>query len=204
MTETPFYHAGMRELQDRFDGRRLADVLATRVRHDSLGPEDAAVVEAAAFFMIATCHADRPDCGMRSGDPGFARVTAAGEIEFPDYDGNSIYRTLGNLALNPEVGLLFVAFDGRSNRLRVNGRASLHDDAATLARHPGARLVVRVVPRDVFPNCPRYVPDVASGRPSPDVPRGAPTPVPDWKRIPLLTPALPADDPHAPRLGEGA
>ena len=79
-----------------------------------------------------------------------------GTLEFPEYDGNSMYRTLGNISRNPNVGLLFVKFDGQSYRIRINGRAEILDDAETLARHHAAKLVVRVQ-CELFSNCPRAV-----------------------------------------------
>ena len=122
-------------------------------------------------------------------------------IEFPEYDGNSMYRTIGNIAKNPNVGLLFVRFDGKSRRIRVNGRATVLDDAAAIGRHFGAKLVVRVE-CEIYPNCPRYVPDLQS------VPRGfggrrssrdrekAPPPSPEWKYRSYIRDVLPKDDPH--------
>ena len=57
--------------------------------------------------------------------PGFVRVTGASELAFPDYDGNGMFKSLGNLLVNPNVGLLFIAMHGKPKRLRVNGtRAS--------------------------------------------------------------------------------
>jgi hypothetical protein len=122
-------------------------------------------------------------------------------LEYPEYDGNSMYRTIGNIAKNPNVGLLFVRFDGRSRRIRVNGRAAILDDAASLGRHHGAKLVVSVE-CEIYPNCPRYVPDMigASGdfKASPSIPRpghGTP-PSPEWKRRNYIRDILPKDDPH--------
>ena len=59
-----------------------------------------------------------------------------------------------------DVGLLFVRFDGMSRRMRINGRASILDDAEAKARHFGAQRVVRIE-CEIYPNCPRYVPDLA-------------------------------------------
>jgi hypothetical protein len=115
----------------------------------------------------------------------------------PEYDGNSMYRTAGNILVNPNVGLLFVSFDGKSRRIRVNGRASIHEDADTLARHFGAKFVVRIA-CEIYPNCPRYLPDLQHGRPSPHPPRpgaGRP-PGPEWKTRDYIRDTLPADDPH--------
>ena len=55
--------------------------------------------------------------------PGFVRVTGATELAFPDYDGNGMFKSLGNLLVNPNVGLLFIALHDKPKRLRVNGSA---------------------------------------------------------------------------------
>jgi hypothetical protein len=108
-----------------------------------------------------------------------------------------MYRTLGNISRNPNVGLLFVRLDGKSRRIRVNGRAAILDDAAALGRHFGAKLVVRIE-CEIYPNCPRYLPDLEGARPSPYVPHegeGIPPP-PEWKHRDYIRDILPADDPH--------
>jgi len=53
-----------------------------------------------------------------------------------------MYRTLGNISRNPNVGLLFVKFNGKTVRIRINGRAAILDEAETLARHNSPKLVV--------------------------------------------------------------
>lgn len=200
MTERPFFHDGMRELQDRYDGRRVADAIAGHRVHSEFNEADRALIAASPFFFLATAHGDHVDCTIKSGDPGFVQVTGPNVLEFPDYDGNSMYRSLGNLQRSPRVGLLFVRFDGKSLRLRAGGLAAVHDDAATLARHHGARRVVRVACDEIFPNCPRYVPDLAKD-PASDgrsiyTPRpGYEPPAPEWKSRDYIRPHLPADDP---------
>ncbi|MBS0644402.1 MAG: pyridoxamine 5'-phosphate oxidase family protein [Proteobacteria bacterium] len=200
MTEwRPFYHDGMRELQDRFDGRRVADALAAHRRRYDFWPEDRALIEAAPFFVIATSYGEYTDCSLRSGIPGFVKIVGPGTIEFPEYDGNSMYRTLGNISRNPNVGLLFVKFDGKTLRVRMNGRATIHDDAETLARHHAAKVVVRVV-CEMFSNCPRSVHDLEQGELSPYLPRpGYDTPAPQWKSRDYIKDILPAGDPHRQR-----
>lgn len=200
MTERPFFHEGMRDFQDRFDGRRVADAIEARRKHYEFTLEDRELIESSAFVFVATAYGDYVDGSVKSGDPGFVKIAGPGMLELPEYDGNSMYRTIGNIAKNPNVGLLFVKFDGSSRRIRVNGRATIHDDPETLARHVGAKLVVRVQ-CEIFPNCPRYVPDLAHGTPSPYVPRvgeGTP-PAPEWKSRDYLRDILPAGDPHRPK-----
>src|ERR1700684_4554096 len=104
MTEQrPFYHDGMRALQDRFDGRRVADALAAHRRRWDFWPEDRVMIEAAPFVFIAPSFGDYTDCSIRSGMPGFIKIAGPGTIEFPEYDGNSMYRTLGTTRPKPRV-----------------------------------------------------------------------------------------------------
>ena len=84
------------------------------------------------------------------------RVLDERTIAFPVYDGNGMYLTAGNALVNPQVGLLFIDFEGRK-RLRLNGVASVREDDPLLAEYPEAQLVVRVEATEVFPNCPRYI-----------------------------------------------
>ena len=203
MTETRhFYHGGMRDFQDRFDGRRVADQLAAHRRRYDFWPDDRLMIEAAPFFFVATSHGEYVDCSMKSGVPGFVKIVAPGTIEFPEYDGNSMYRTLGNIRRNPNVGLLFVKFDGKSTRIRINGHATILDDADSLTRHHAAKLVVRVV-CELYSNCPRAVHDLANGDLSRYVPRpGYDPPAPEWKSRDYIADILPDGDPHRPRSVE--
>ena len=199
MAPRDFYHDGMRALQDRFDGRRVADGLAKHRRRYDFWDEDRAMIEQAAYFFIATSYGDYVDCSLRAGAPGFIQITGPGELEFPEYDGNSMYRTLGNISRNPNVGLLFVKFDGKSYRIRINGRATILDDAATLSRHHAAKLVVRVQ-CELFSNCPRSVHNLAEGTLSDYVPRpGHEPPAPEWKSRDYIRDILPENDPHRRR-----
>jgi len=135
----------------------------------------------------------------RSGPATRLRITGPGELEFPEYDGNSMYRTLGNISRNPNVGLLFVKFDGKSYRVRINGRAAILDDAEALARHHAAKLVIRVQ-CELFSNCPRAVHDLPNDRLSVYVPSpGHEPPAPEWKSRDYLRDILPDTDPHRGR-----
>lgn len=197
MAERGFYHDGMVALQDAAGGRGLADLLRDKVRHDAFADDDRAFIAECGFFFIATSFADRPDCSFKAGEPGFVRVTGPSRLEFPDYDGNLMFRTLGNISSNPNVALLFLRFGPEPKRMRINGRAALVSDPARVAAHHGARVLVEVTCTDIYPNCPRYIPDLQGGEPSPYLPRASHTPpVPDWKRYPFVTPHLPDTDPQ--------
>lgn len=189
------YHDGMRSLQERFDTRRLADRLEQVTYRAALREEDAARIAAADMFFLATADATgAPDCSYKGGAPGFVRVLSPTEIAWADYDGNGQFRSLGNVAVQPAVALLFIDFEHPS-RLRVHGRARLCFDDPLEASWPGAQLVVRVAIERVFPNCPRYVHTMQRVAPSQYVPRdGEEAPRPAWKGDPRFASALPERD----------
>jgi predicted pyridoxine 5'-phosphate oxidase superfamily flavin-nucleotide-binding protein len=200
MTEA--YHDGMRALQDRFDSRRLADRLDERLGRTAFTPDDRTFIESRAMFFLATADAaGAPDCSYKGGDAGFVRITADDELAFPSWDGNGMFRSLGNVNVNPAVGLLFIDFDS-PRRLRVNGAASLHFDDPLMAVFTGAQLVVRVRAERIFPNCPRYIHRQACVEPSPYVPRpGTTPPEPKWKQFDAFRDVLPRRGAHPPPRG---
>src|SRR5947209_11473926 len=151
------YHWGSRQLQDQFDSQRIADRLEQRTVHETFTEEDRALIERSPMFFLATADAEgRPDCSYKGGMPGFVRVLNSTTLAFPDYDGNGMFKSLGNILVNPHVGLLFIDFE-TPKRLRVNGRASVDEHDPLLAELVGAQLVVRVEADALFPNCPRYI-----------------------------------------------
>ena len=192
------YHDGSRALQDRFGTRRLADRLDEKfLARGVIDADDRAFIERMDMFFLATADPEgRPDCSYKGGDPGFVRVLDERTVAFPNYDGNGMYRSLGNVLCNPHVGLLFVDFTAqRPSRLRLNGRASIADDDPLAAGYPGAQFVVRVAVREVFPNCPRYIHRMALVERSPYVPHaGERAPEPEWKRADWARDVVPSGD----------
>lgn len=165
-------HAGEVEAQRRFhggptwDAARLAAML-----HDRLSPAWGRFLEDQLFFFLATANAQGEcDCSFRgretavSGAPyPLLHVLDAHTLVFPDFSGNRLYNTLGNMLVNPHVGLLFVDFQQRK-RLRVNGRARIVEDAAAYgAVWPTALRYVVVTVEQVYPNCKARVPHMTLG-----------------------------------------
>src|SRR5438874_1605278 len=104
-TMADLYHEGSRQLQDRFDSRRIADRLEQVTLHDEFTENDRAFIEGADMFFLSTADAEGwPDCSYKGGLPGFVRVLDARTLAFPSYDGNGMFRSLGNALVNPRVG----------------------------------------------------------------------------------------------------
>ncbi len=193
------YGAGSRNLQDEFDSRRLADRLEDLTLHEELNEGDIELIREQAFFLLATVDADGwPDVSYKGGATGFVRVLDPRTLEFPVFDGNGMFRSLGNIVDNGRVALLFVD-QRRPWRLRIHGTAEVTTDPARVAELHGARAVVIVHVARAFPNCGRYVKAMASGDDE-YVPRpGHEPPVPPWKEVPELKEVLPGS--AAPAAG---
>jgi predicted pyridoxine 5'-phosphate oxidase superfamily flavin-nucleotide-binding protein len=196
MHDHPMFHDHSRALQDEFDSRRLADRLAERLLRARFTDEDRAFIEQQSMFFLATADADGwPDCSYKGGAPGLVRVLDPATLAFPSFDGNGMFKSLGNIRANPRVGLLFLSFD-KPKRLRVNGTASVHTDDPLLPQVAGAQAIVRVRAQHIFPNCPRYVHRMQLVEPSPYVPvEGVSAPNPAWKTFPEFNDVLPRGDP---------
>jgi len=195
-----FYHQGSRELQDRFDTRRLADRIEQRLVVDRIGDADKAFIESLDMFFLATTdESGQPSCSYKGGEAGFVRVVDPVTLAFPNYDGNGMFLSMGNVARNPHVGMLFIDFE-RQRRLRLSGDAGIGIDDPLLTDYPEAQFIVRVAVTRVFPNCPRYIHKYQRVERSAFVPRaGCETPVPNWKKNEWATDVLPEKDPARSR-----
>jgi predicted pyridoxine 5'-phosphate oxidase superfamily flavin-nucleotide-binding protein len=191
------YHEGNRYFHDRFDTARLAGRIEERFfPRAAIDDDDRAFIEGCDMFFLATADADgRPQCSYKGGEPGFVRVLGERTVVFPNYDGNGMYLSAGNVRVNPNVGLLFISFEQRK-RMRLNGIATHSEDDPLLADYPEAQFITRVEATQVFPNCPRYIHEYRLVQRSRFVPHAeCQTPVPAWKTREWARDVLRADDP---------
>lgn len=191
MAVSKLFRRGNRALQDEFQSRAIADRLEQVTTRSAFTESDKEFIESAIYFFLATADAEgRPDCSFKGGAAGFVRVTGSSELAFPDFDGNGMFKSLGNIADNPHVGLLFVDFE-KPRRLRVNGSALLCRNDPLLAHTVGAQLIMRVQAHAIFPNCPRYIPSMKLVEESVYSPKaGRDFPEPAWKTFPEFKDAI--------------
>ena len=192
MTDHPLYHEGTRRLQDQFDSRRIADRLEQVTVGGEFTAKQRELVERSPMFFLATVSPDgQPDVSYKGGHPGFVRVVDSRTLAWPDYDGNGMFRSLGNALLHPRVSLLFLDFES-PRRLRLHGTLEARTDDPLLREMPGAQLIARFTADRIFPNCPRYVHRLALVELSPHAPRAGHTPpVTAWKEDPNFRDHLP-------------
>jgi len=111
-------------------------------RHRSLPAMARAQIARAVTFFLATANpADGADVSHRGGRPGFVEVASDTRLVWPDYQGNMMFMSLGNVAVHPFAGLLFVDFE-TGDVLQLTGRAAIDWDAAHAATVPGAERLV--------------------------------------------------------------
>ncbi len=189
------YAKGHRMLQDQFDTRRLADRLGDAIVKDRIDDNDRAFIERMDMFFIATVDANgHANCSYKGGEPGFVRVLDEHTIAFPNFDGNGMYLSMGNVLETSQVGLLFIDFENQW-RMRLNGMASIDAADPLMREYPEAQFIVRVQAREVFPNCPRYIHKMTLVERSRFVPKAAcETPVPAWKKGDWVADVLPEQD----------
>jgi predicted pyridoxine 5'-phosphate oxidase superfamily flavin-nucleotide-binding protein len=165
----PPFHAGETAAQARWGTTGLWDeARRQRLLWNHIPAEFHARIEAAPFFFLATSDAaGRCDCSFKGGGPGLVRVLDAHHFAFPDFDGNGAFMSLGNLLQNPQVGCLFIDFSDGA-RLRVNGRAEIHEHGPLMPHFPGSRRVVLVNIDEVVPNCAQHIPRLVAANPLKD------------------------------------
>jgi predicted pyridoxine 5'-phosphate oxidase superfamily flavin-nucleotide-binding protein len=119
------------------------------VRGPELTAAQAGLIAAADTLLIASRHpVAGADASHRGGNPGFVRVDGPRRLVFPDYSGNTMFNTLGNLAADPAAGLLFVDFD-RGSTLQLTGRAGIDWSREAAGAFPGAERVVEFLVEQV-------------------------------------------------------
>ncbi len=90
-----------------------------------LAPQVRALLERSDTFFLGTVHPDRgADTSHKGGNPGFVRVEGDGTLWWPDYSGNNMFNSLGNLTENPEASLLFLDW-ATGEALHLSGTATL-------------------------------------------------------------------------------
>ncbi|MEU2541743.1 pyridoxamine 5'-phosphate oxidase family protein [Streptomyces iakyrus] len=145
---------------DRFYGEQVLDRLNSRM---------AEFVARQEMFFLATADGHGEcDSTFRAGPPGFLQVLDAETLAYPEYRGNGVMASLGNIRENPHVGILMIDFSQDRIGLHVNGRAQLVTDEAMRRRHPGLpvdpvpgrrpQMWVEVEVEEAYIHCSKHIP----------------------------------------------
>ncbi|MFJ8713132.1 pyridoxamine 5'-phosphate oxidase family protein [Streptomyces violaceus] len=145
---------------DRFYEEQVLDRLNPRMREF--------VARQEMFFLATADSHGECDSTFRAGPPGFLQVLDEGALAYPEYRGNGVMASLGNIRENPHVGLLMIDFSQDRIGLHVNGRARLVTDDAMRQRYPelpvdpapGRRphVWVEVEVEEAYIHCSKHIP----------------------------------------------
>jgi predicted pyridoxine 5'-phosphate oxidase superfamily flavin-nucleotide-binding protein len=119
------------------------------VRTRTLSDAQRARIAAADTFFLATAHPSAgADVSHRGGRPGFLEAPDRQTLSWPDYPGNMMFMSLGNIAVHPRAGVLVVDFE-RGDVLSLTGTATVDWDPARARRFAGAGRVIDLHVEDV-------------------------------------------------------
>ncbi|MFC9068243.1 MULTISPECIES: pyridoxamine 5'-phosphate oxidase family protein [Streptomyces] len=151
---------GSEHRADRFYEEQLLDHLNERMREF--------VARAEMFFLATADRNGECDSSFRAGPPGFIHVLDHRSVAYPEYRGNGVHASMGNITENPHAGMLLMDFDRARIGLHINGRAHIVPDAELRALHPElprdtapgrrAELWVRVEVEEAYIHCAKHIP----------------------------------------------
>jgi uncharacterized protein len=190
-----YYGKQQRILQTQFGTEKMAERIAQLASHNEFNDDAKGFISHSEMFFLTTINdKGEPTVSYKGGDVGFVKVMDNQTLIFPSYDGNGMFLSMGNIVVNPQIGMLFISFEA-PHRIRVQGTATISQDPKLLAHYKEADFVVTVKLAELWQNCPRYIPKMQKVRDSRYVPRAdCETPLAEWKRVDLLQDVLPPAD----------
>ncbi len=121
--------------QEKFGTTRRALAFYNKQMLDYLNPLMREFVGQQELVFIATADAQGEcDCSLRAGTPGFVKVLDDRRLAYPEYRGNGVMASVGNILENPHIGMIFMDFFRHTIGLHVNGKASIVENSELLTR----------------------------------------------------------------------
>ncbi len=178
-----FGSAGEHLLQQQQGTVERATAFYDRQVHAYLTPAMRAFVARMSMVFLSTADAQGAcDASFRAGPPGFVQILDDRTLAYPEYRGNGVMASAGNITENPHLGMLFMDFTRDHIGLHVNGTAALRPDAEVRTRHPnlpvdpapGRRpeLWIQVTVDEAYIHCSKHIPHL---EPAPRTPQPAST-----------------------------
>ncbi|MCX4632207.1 pyridoxamine 5'-phosphate oxidase family protein [Streptomyces sp. NBC_01443] len=165
----PFGSAGEHQLQQQLGTADRAARFYDRQVRPHLTPEmrDFIGRQAMVFLATADSHGEC-DASFRAGPPGFVHVIDEHTLAYPEFRGNGVLASTGNMTENPHLGMLFVDFTHHHVGLHVNGVARLYRDADLRPAYPALpadaapgrspQMWVHLTVEEAYIHCSKYIP----------------------------------------------
>jgi len=157
------FHTGTLEAQARYGNQERARMIIEAMPSiDELDEEQIGFIERLPFFFLATSDKQgRLQCNFKGGGPGILIAQDPRTLCYPEFSGNDMMLSVGNMLTNPQVGLLAISFETR-RRLKINGKVKVLDakDHPLQQRWPKARIIIHIEVNQVIRNCSRRIPQL--------------------------------------------
>jgi len=166
--------SGEQQAQKRFGTSTRAEAFYANYMLNCLNPHMQQFIARQEMVFIATADATgHCDCSFRAGTPGFVQVLDEKTLAYPEYRGNGVLASMGNILENPQIGIIFLDYYQSTVGLHVNGTARVlsPDEIAGLprlpagmveasrvkgGRRPEAWIVINV--EEAYIHCSKHVP----------------------------------------------
>lgn len=169
LPQPPFGSAGEHQLQQQLGTAERAARFYDQQVHPHLTPEMRDFISRQAMFFLATADSHgNCDASFRAGPPGFVHVIDDRTLAYPEFRGNGVLASAGNMTENPHLGMLFVDFTHHHVGLHINGVARLYTDKGLRSLHPGLptdvtpgrgpEMWVHLSVEEAYIHCSKYIP----------------------------------------------
>ena len=150
---------GEHTLQRRYGSQDRARRFYRQQLLDRLNEQMVAFIGRQEMVWIATADGHGEcDCSFRAGPPGFVQVLDAWTLRYPEYRGNGVMASLGNILENPHVGLVFLDFDRERIGLHINGTARIVEAGESNGVRPRVERWVEVRVQEAYIHCRKHLP----------------------------------------------
>jgi predicted pyridoxine 5'-phosphate oxidase superfamily flavin-nucleotide-binding protein len=150
---------GEHDLQRRYGSQERARRFYEHQLLDRLNDRMMAFIGRQEMVWIATADAHGEcDCSFRAGPPGFVQVLDAWTLRYPEYRGNGVMASLGNILENPHVGMVFLDFDQERIGLHINGTAHIVEAEDRNGERPRVERWVEVRVQEAYIHCRKHLP----------------------------------------------
>jgi len=157
---------GERELQKKHSTSNSANSFYNSQVLDLLNPEMQEFIEDQEMVFLSTADSKGEcDASFRAGPKSFIKVLDNKTLIFPEFKGNGVMASLGNISENPQIGLMFIDFFQSSIGLHVNGKAKIitEKEASKLVKaekngQHKTKLWIKVEVEEAYIHCSKHIP----------------------------------------------
>ena len=177
ISKKKFFSTAQKKIQIKKKGKKVAQALLKYRVHNYLKKEYKKLIKNSNFFIISSISDKYPDTSIKCGLKGFVKIKNKKNIQWNDYDGNRMFRTVGNISKNKFVSLLFFDLNKPDRKDKPNTPVKLR--LLGRAKYISNKKKIAFKIDFAFSNCPRYLPNYKFVSDSKFLKKNV---IPEWKK----------------------